>query len=94
MQRSLDFLWPFTGEPFQPTAYEQYCTGKGLAPDVAMLKPKWDRKIEAVFGEATLAVPKNVWMQSGGKQGRHTEHLGYLLTEMQTLQRAYPGNEW
>ena len=94
MQQALDILWPFTGELFQLADYEQYALSNGLAADGALIKSRWERKVEEIFAEAMLAVPRNVWMQSGGKQGRHTEQLGYLLAEMQSLQRAYPGNEW
>jgi ring-1,2-phenylacetyl-CoA epoxidase subunit PaaC len=58
------------------------------------IKNKWEEKIRSVFEEATLPVPENTWMQSGGKEGRHTEYLGFILAEMQFLQRAYPGAEW
>ena len=78
--------WMFTGEMFIPAAYE-------LA-DVASLKEEWIKKVESVFHQATLEVPKQTWMQSGGKEGRHTEHLGYLLSELQYLQRAYPNSQW
>ena len=94
MQQSLDLLWPYTGELFRPTNYELFCIREGICPDISLLKPGWDAKVLEIFAEATLAVPRNVWMQSGGKEGRHTEHLGYLLAEMQFLQRTYPGNDW
>jgi ring-1,2-phenylacetyl-CoA epoxidase subunit PaaC len=94
MQKSLDSLWSYTGELFRPADYEQLSIRKGLFADISQLKTKWDAKIQDIFTEASLAVPRNVWMHSGGKEGRHTEHLGYLLAEMQFLQRAYPGNQW
>jgi ring-1,2-phenylacetyl-CoA epoxidase subunit PaaC len=61
---------------------------------VASLKSDWTKKLETVFAEAGLEIPKSTWMQSGGKEGKHTEHLGYLLAEMQHLQRAYPNAIW
>ncbi len=76
----------FTGEMFVSAIYE-------LA-DVSSLKEDWTKKVESIFSQSTLEVPKQSWMQSGGKEGRHTEHLGYLLTEMQYLQRAYPNAQW
>jgi ring-1,2-phenylacetyl-CoA epoxidase subunit PaaC len=76
----------FTGEMFQPTNYEE--------TDPSLLKEGWTRKVEAVFEEATLEVPKTTWTQSGGKDGKHTEHLGFLLAEMQYLQRTYPNATW
>jgi ring-1,2-phenylacetyl-CoA epoxidase subunit PaaC len=86
MQNALADLWMFTGEMFVPAHYEWI--------DVAALKENWVKKIVSVFTEATLEVPKQTWMQSGGKEGRHTEHMGYMLTEMQYLQRAYPNATW
>jgi ring-1,2-phenylacetyl-CoA epoxidase subunit PaaC len=58
------------------------------------LKEQWLGNIREIFNEATLSVPEKVFMQTGGKEGKHTEHLGYILTELQYLQRAYPGCEW
>jgi len=78
--------WMYTGEMFTPAAYESI--------DVASLKENWTKKIETVFSQATLEVPKQTWMQSGGKEGRHTEYLGFLLAEMQNLQRAFPNATW
>lgn len=83
---ALSDLWPYTGEMFQTADYEE--------ADVASLKEEWLKKVEAVLEEATLALPKTAWAQSGGKQGIHTEHLGYLLAEMQYLQRTYPNATW
>ena len=86
IKNALTDQWMFTGEMFASASYE--------AVDVAALKEEWQKKIEAVFTEATLEIPKQTWMQSGGKECRHTEHMGYLLAEMQHLQRAYPNNVW
>ena len=67
----------------------------GVAPDGAELRSHWLAHVDAIFKEATLTMPPaDAWMQSGGKQGRHSEHLGYVLAEMQFLQRAYPGATW
>jgi ring-1,2-phenylacetyl-CoA epoxidase subunit PaaC len=95
MIKAIDDLWMFTGELFVPTTYEDEAMAEGFGVDVASLKDDWMQKIKTVFEEATLPVPKEgVWMQSGGKEGRHTEYLGYILAEMQFLQRAYPNCEW
>lgn len=91
---SLDYLWPYTGELFMPAAYELTGTSEGWAIDPSQLKKQWEEKAAAVLTEATLDIPPNIFMQSGGKTGRHTEHLGYILAEMQFLQRAYPGAQW
>ncbi len=86
INEALKDQWMFTGEMFVPASYE--------LTDVALLKEEWMKKVEAIFAEAAIEVPKQTWMQSGGKEGRHTEHLGYLLSEMQYLQRAYPNSVW
>ncbi len=86
IKNALADQWMFTGEMFTPATYELM--------DVASLKNEWLKKTETVFAEATLEIPKQSWMQSGGKQGRHTEHMGFLLAEMQYLQRTYPNAAW
>lgn len=86
MIRALEELWIFTGEMFVPADYEII--------DLDSLKKEWMKKIETVLAEATIQLPQSSWMQKGGKQGQHTEHLGYLLTEMQYLQRTYPDAKW
>ena len=93
--KAIDDLWMFTGELFIPASYEQSAFEQGFGVDVASLKNEWFQKIKSIFEEATLPIPQEgAWMQTGGKEGRHTEHLGYILAEMQFLQRAYPGCEW
>ena len=94
IQSALSELWMFTGEPFVPAAFEKQVVTEGLGPDPASLKNGWEEKIHAVFSEAQLNVPSSKWTQQGGKDGKHTEHLGYLLTEMQYLQRTYPNATW
>jgi ring-1,2-phenylacetyl-CoA epoxidase subunit PaaC len=94
IQRALDTLWPYTGELFEPTEAERTLVERGAATDVAALREPWMAHVTDVLTEATLRVPPLGGIQHGGKQGRHTEHLGYLLAEMQFLQRAYPGCSW
>jgi ring-1,2-phenylacetyl-CoA epoxidase subunit PaaC len=94
MERALAALWSFTGELFLPSPYEQTLAKEGTGVDLIALQPRWNEKVSEVFQEAGLSVPPSTWMQSGGKTGRHTEELGYVLAEMQFLQRAYPGCEW
>jgi ring-1,2-phenylacetyl-CoA epoxidase subunit PaaC len=93
-QAALDELWPYTGELFESDAVEQALVGDGVAPDPASLRAQWERSVDGVLAEATLAKPAAPWMQSGGRRGRHSEHLGHLLAELQFLQRAYPGATW
>jgi ring-1,2-phenylacetyl-CoA epoxidase subunit PaaC len=84
---ALEELWPYTGEMFIAVEYETEI-------DLAVLKELWKEKVTTVFDEAKLPVLENVFMQTGGKTGTHTEHLGFILAEMQYLQRTYPGAEW
>jgi len=94
-QTAVDELWMYTGEVFNYDAVDEAMVAEGVAPPAAMLREQWLSHVSDILGEATLAMPAaDAWMQKGGKQGRHTEHLGYLLAEMQFLQRAYPGSEW
>lgn len=91
---ALEEIWMYTGELFAPVAFEQQAVKDGYGVDVAALKEGWLNRVATIFEEATLIVPTNTWAQSGGKEGKHTEHLGYLLTEMQYLQRTYPNAVW
>ncbi|WP_354684519.1 1,2-phenylacetyl-CoA epoxidase subunit PaaC [Cupriavidus necator] len=94
MQDAFDDLWMFTGELFEADAAEAALVRDGVMPDPVSLAEPWQRYVTDVLAEATLRVPASQWAQSGGRHGRHTEHLGYLLAEMQFLQRAYPGAQW
>lgn len=94
MQAAVDALWMFTGELFEPDPIDQALLSQGIACDRAALRQPWLGHVGEVLEEATLRLPAGGWMQRGGWQGRHTEHLGYLLAEMQFLQRAYPGAQW
>ncbi len=94
MQEGLNEVWRYTDEIFQPVEREKILIAAGVLPDLAALKPQWEEKVRAVIEEATLSLPEAAGMQYGGKTGRHTEALGYILAEMQYMQRAYPGLEW
>lgn len=95
MVKAMEELWMYTGEMFMPVPYELESATKGVGADIAALKSAWEQRINAVLNEATLPLPKpGAWMQTGGKEGVHTEHFGHLLAELQYMQRAYPGVEW
>lgn len=95
IEQALDETWMFCGELFEISDYEIALLPQQVSIDLAPLKTQWDQKVKEVFEEATLKVPAaKTWHQSGGKKGVHTEHLGYILAEMQHLQRVYPGSEW
>ena len=87
MLKAIEELWKYTGEMFVPAAYEKEI-------DVTLLKDDWLQKVKIIFNEAALPVPENIFMQTGGKEGIHTEHLGYILTELQYMQRTYPNAAW
>ena len=94
MLNAIDELWMYTGELFSNSQYEFQLIDLGIAFDCAGLQPKWEEKVKEIFAEATLPYPEKVFTQTGGKEGRHTEHLGHILADLQFMQRAYPGSEW
>ena len=94
MQKALDALFGYTGELFVDDAIDQQMAEAGIAPLPSTLKAAWDETVKAVLNEATLTHPGDVWQHKGGKKGIHSEHLGFILAEMQFLQRAYPGASW
>ena len=94
IQAALDDLWMYTGEMFAVDEVDDAMVAAGIGVDLTELKSSWDQRVDEILTEATLQRPEDAWMQTGGKAGRHTEHLGYLLAEMQFLQRAYPGATW
>ncbi len=94
MQTAVNALWMYTGELFEMDAVDEAVVRAGIGADLEAIRPAWDRHVSAVLEEATVARPETGWMQSGGKTGRHSEHLGYILADMQFLQRAYPGATW
>jgi ring-1,2-phenylacetyl-CoA epoxidase subunit PaaC len=94
MQQSLQDLWMYTGELTTPNAIDIELSKDSIAVDLDEIKVIWINTVEAILKEATLPIPSKTWMQKGGKEGVHTEHLGYLLAEMQYLQRTYSGCEW
>jgi ring-1,2-phenylacetyl-CoA epoxidase subunit PaaC len=94
MQRALDYLWPYTAEFFAPTAQDDEVAAAGLGVAWSGLQPAWEAQVLPVLDAATLEVPASTPFLSRGKLGLHTEHMGHLLSEMQYLQRTYPGAQW
>jgi ring-1,2-phenylacetyl-CoA epoxidase subunit PaaC len=94
VQGALDELWRFTAELFVPDALDDDMAALGVAPDLSRLHARWLTRIDAVLREATLTRSADVSYPWHGKRGQHSEHLGYLLAEMQFMQRAYPGSQW
>lgn len=93
-QTALDSLWPYTGELFTTDTGDTPLIESGMIPNPASLRTTWDATVDRALQHAKLRRRADAWMQSGGRAGRHTEHLGYLLAEMQYLQRTYPGAIW
>jgi len=93
-QTAIDDLWAFTGEMFEVDDSERALIDAGIAVDPKGLRPQWLKTVLSVVSEATLALPKSDWMQQGGRSGRHSEHPGHLLSELQTMQRTFPGVTW
>jgi ring-1,2-phenylacetyl-CoA epoxidase subunit PaaC len=93
-QTAIDDLWAFTGEMFELDDSERELVEAGIAVDPASLRAPWLKLVTDVVAEATLALPNSNWMQRGGRSGRHSEHLGHLLAELQSMQRTFPGVTW
>jgi ring-1,2-phenylacetyl-CoA epoxidase subunit PaaC len=94
MLKAISEIWGYTGELFLVANYEEVAIKEGYAVDVAALQNKWEEKVKEVFAEAGLPFPAATFQQTGGKTGMHSEHMGYILADLQFMQRAYPGCEW
>jgi ring-1,2-phenylacetyl-CoA epoxidase subunit PaaC len=93
-QAALEDLWPFTGEMFEADSSEHELIATGIVIDPESLRDTWHATIVSILAQADLIAPTGSWMQKGGRNGRHSEHLGHILTELQYLQRTYPGVVW
>ena len=94
IQDAIDGLWTYTDELFHQTDADKAMVKEGIGVDVAVLKDKYYQLVNNILDESTLTIPESKWFQKGGKQGIHTEHLGYLLSDLQYMQRAYPNMSW
>ena len=94
MQTAIDEIWNYTGEMFMPSNIDTEMMANGVAPDITALQAPWLQKIKEILAEATLVLPESGWMHSGGKNGVHSEQMGFLLADLQYMQRAFPGAEW
>lgn len=94
MQQAVNDMWMYTGELMLADEVDDTLLQSGIGADLNSIKPLWHKRVADMFTEATLELPAGTWMQQGGRKGMHTEHLGYILTELQFMQRAYPGMEW
>ncbi len=93
-QTAVDDRWAYTGEMLKANAIDTAMQAAGIGTDLTAIAAKWQERVAAIFDEATLNIPANKWMHEGGKEGIHSEHLGYVLAELQFMQRAYPNMEW
>lgn len=94
MQEAIDDLWTYTDELFHPTEDDLAMVYRGIGVDVVKLKYNYYKQVGELLEEATLQIPETKYFQKGGKQGIHTEHMGYLLSDLQYMQRTYPNMEW
>ncbi|MBV9964000.1 MAG: phenylacetate-CoA oxygenase subunit PaaC [Parafilimonas sp.] len=94
LKNAIEQLWQYVDELFINADYENELLKENISVDVSSLKNKWLEKASSIFDEATLQIPQNVFAKTGGKQGIHSEKLGYILAEMQFMQRAYPNSVW
>ena len=94
VQESVNELWGYTGEMFMADDTDLACAESGLLPDLEGVRRAWSVRVADCLSQATLSQPEDGWMQRGGKQGIHSEHLSYMLAEMQVLPRTYPNASW
>jgi len=94
LQRAVNELWGYTPELFANDPLERGLVKRGIAVDCAALQADWNHDVEQALRAADIQLPDEEWQISGGRQGNHTEGLGYLLCELQFMQRAYPGLQW
>jgi len=94
MQAALDELWPWTGELTYQDDVDAALRADGSAPDLGPLRAPWESAVGDILTRATLRVPDGPARMTGGRFGRHTEHLGHLLAEMQIVARSHPGAKW
>lgn len=94
MQAGIDEMWQFTPELFESDELDQRMLKAGIGADLSKVKQAWQAHISATLKEANLTQPEEAFLMSGGRQGMHTQHMGFLLAEMQILPRSMPGCEW
>ncbi len=94
IQNALDELWRYTGEMFEMNGVDAVLLKEGIAVDLNSIQPKWENKVKEVLERGTLTIPSTAFMQRGSRDAKHTEHLGFILAEMQSLPRALPDAKW
>lgn len=94
LQKGFNNTWEFTGELFEMNEVDELLLKEGIAVDLNVLRPLWEKEIFDLLSKANLKVPENTFMQQGSRRGLHSEHLSYILAEMQSLPRMHPGAKW
>jgi ring-1,2-phenylacetyl-CoA epoxidase subunit PaaC len=94
VQLALNELWQYTNELFEMNEVDELLIKEGIAVDLNLVKSKWEKHILELVEKSTLTIPENVFMQTGSRKGLHTEHLAFILAEMQALPRMYPDAKW
>jgi ring-1,2-phenylacetyl-CoA epoxidase subunit PaaC len=94
LQKGFDEIWAFTDELFDMTADDELLLKEGIAVDLKNLKPIWDKEIHELLEKANIKLPETVFMQRGSRKGLHSEHLSYILAEMQSIPRMHPTAKW
>lgn len=94
MQEAIDGLWQYINEHFEMTEVDDIAVKAGIGVNLSELKETYFKEVAEVLKEATLTIPENPYFQKGGKQGIHTEHMGYILADLQYMQRTYPNMTW
>lgn len=94
LQSGLNELWMYTSDMFDMNEVDALLIQAGIAPDLNLIKESWEKRVKEVVTEATLQLPSGNIKQKGSREGKHSEHLGYLLAEMQYIPRSYPGTKW
>lgn len=94
LQEGFDAIWQFTAEMFEMNETDEALIKEGIAVDLAPLKARWETEIHELLQKAGIKLPETVFMQKGSRNGLHSEHLGYILAEMQALPRMHPDAKW
>ncbi|MDZ4663680.1 MAG: 1,2-phenylacetyl-CoA epoxidase subunit PaaC [Bacteroidota bacterium] len=94
MQKAIEDLWMYTGELFEMDEVDLFMAKNGIGVDLTPMKIQWEQQLTTILNEATLKMPSASYMQTGSRNGMHTENLGHILSEMQYLQRTYPDAKW
>lgn len=94
IQEALNTLWRYSSELFYTDEVDSELLSQGIISDITEIRDEWELTVKNVFEEATLQIPTNNWKQEGGRKGMHSENMGYILAELQYMQRAYPNMEW